>query len=149
MANGTSGTDFTSSLGRVYGLYTGGFLAFVVLLAILEQIGVPNRIIGYLFVFFTLAVYAGIGILSRTMQVSEYYVAGRRVPAVYNGMATGADWMSGASFVGMAGTLYALGYEGLASLLRWAGGYVFVAQIGRASFRERVGPLVLIPVGHV
>src|SRR5690606_22785617 len=100
---------------------------FVVLLAILEQVGVPNQIIGYLFVFFTLAVYAFIGVLSRTMQVSEYYVAGRRVPSVYNGMATGADWMSGASFVGMAGTLFLLGYDGLAFVLGWTGGYVLVA----------------------
>lgn len=129
MATHAGATDFTSNLGRIYGIYTGGFLGFVVLLAILEQIGVPNQIIGYLFVFFTLAVYAGIGILSRTMQVSEYYVAGRRVPAVYNGMATGADWMSGASFVGMAGTLYALGYDGLAYVLGWTGGYVLVAVL--------------------
>jgi cation/acetate symporter len=121
--------DFTSNLGKIYGIYTGGFFAFVILLAILEQVGVPNRVIGYLFVFFTLAVYAGIGILSRTMQVSEYYVAGRRVPAVYNGMATGADWMSAASFIGMAGTLYALGYDGLAYVLGWTGGYVLVAVL--------------------
>jgi cation/acetate symporter len=122
-------TDFVANLGKIYGLYTGGFFAFVILLGILEQVGVPNRIIGYLFVFFTLAVYAGIGIISRTMQVSEYYVAGRRVPAVYNGMATGADWMSGASFVGMAGTLYMLGYDGLAFVLGWTGGYVLVAVL--------------------
>jgi len=131
MANTSSsgGSDFTANLGKIYGIYTGGFLAFVILLAILEQVGLPNRIIGYLFVFFTLAVYAGIGILSRTMQVSEYYVAGRRVPSVYNGMATAADWMSGASFVGMAGTLYALGYDGLAFVLGWTGGYVLVAVL--------------------
>ncbi|MEZ5839832.1 MAG: sodium:solute symporter family protein [Hyphomicrobiales bacterium] len=129
MASRHDGSDFTANLGKVYGLYTGGFAAFVVLLAILEQLGLPNRIIGYLFVFFTIAVYAGIGILSRTMQVSEYYVAGRRVPAFYNGMATGADWMSGASFVGMAGTLYALGYDGLAFVLGWTGGYVLVAVL--------------------
>ncbi|MCT8970664.1 sodium:solute symporter family protein [Microbaculum marinisediminis] len=123
------GSDFVNNLGKIYGIYTGGFAAFVVLLAILEQVGVPDRVIGYLFVFFTLAVYAGIGILSRTMQVSEYYVAGRRVPAFYNGMATAADWMSGASFVGMAGTLYALGYDGLAFVLGWTGGYVLVAVL--------------------
>ena len=52
------------------------------------------------------ALYAGIGIMSRTTDAAEYYVAGRRVPAIYNGMATGADWMSAASFIGMAGTLY-------------------------------------------
>jgi cation/acetate symporter len=111
----------------MYGIYTGGFLAFVVFLAILEQLNVPNRILGYLFVFFTLAVYAIIGIASRTAQVSEYYVAGRRVPALYNGMATGADWMSAASFVGMAGTLFLLGYDGLAWVLGWTGGYVLVS----------------------
>jgi cation/acetate symporter len=121
--------DFINNLGKIYGLYTGGFAAFVILLAILEQVGVPNRVIGYLFVAFTISLYALIGILSRTAQVSEYYVAGRRVPAVYNGMATGSDWMSGASFVGMAGSLYVLGYDGLAFVLGWTGGYVLVAVL--------------------
>ena len=77
--------------------------------------------------FFTLAVYAIIGVATRTAQVSEYYVAGRRVPAFYNGMATGADWMSAASFVGMAGTLFLLGYDGLAWVLGWTGGFVLVS----------------------
>jgi cation/acetate symporter len=122
-----SSGDFVSNLGKIYGFYTGGFFGFVLLLAVLEQVGVPNQIIGYLFVFLTLAVYAFIGILTRTMQVSEYYVAGRRVPAFYNGMATGADWMSAASFIGMAGTLFLLGYDGLAFVLGWTGGYVLVA----------------------
>ncbi|MGV3634652.1 MAG: VC_2705 family sodium/solute symporter, partial [Pseudorhodoplanes sp.] len=126
----TSGADdFIKNLGKIYGLYTGGFLAFVILLAILEQVGVPNRILGYLFVFFTIAVYAIIGVLSRTAQVSEYYVAGRRVPAFYKGMATGADWVSAASFVGMAGTLFLLGYDGLAWVLGWTGGYVLVSVL--------------------
>ena len=120
-------SDFIKNLGRMYGMYTGGFLAFIILLAVLEQVGVPNRILGYLFVFFTLAVYAVIGIASRTAQVSEYYVAGRRVPAFYNGMATGADWMSAASFVGMAGTLFLFGYDGLAWVLGWTGGFVLVS----------------------
>ena len=125
----SGGSDFIKNLKKIYGFYTGGFLAFVVLLGILEQFGVPNRILGYLFVFFTLAVYAVIGVLSRTAQVSEYYVAGRRVPAFYNGMATGADWMSAASFVGMAGTLFLLGYDGIAWVLGWTGGYVLVSVL--------------------
>ncbi len=128
MANVSAGKgDFLSNLGRIYGIYTGGFIAFIILMAIISAMGVPNVIIGYLFVAFTITIYAVIGILSRTMQVNEYYVAGRRVPAIYNGMATGADWMSGASFVGMAGTLYILGYDGLAFVLGWTGGYVLVA----------------------
>ena len=86
-----------------------------------------NVVIGYMFMGFTIVIYAVIGVLSRTMQVGEYYVAGRRVPAIYNGMATGADWMSAASFIGMAGSLYLLGYDGLAFVLGWTGGYVLVA----------------------
>jgi cation/acetate symporter len=124
-AAGTS--DFIKNLGRMYGVYTGGFVGFIILLAILEQVGVPNKILGYLFVFFTLAVYAVIGVMTRTAEVSEYYVAGRRVPAFYNGMATGADWMSAASFVGMAGTLFLLGYDGIAWVLGWTGGFVLVS----------------------
>jgi cation/acetate symporter len=75
----------------------------------------------------TVLLYAGIGIMSRTTDAAEYYVAGRRVPAVYNGMATGADWMSAASFIGMAGTLYLTGYGGLAFIMGWTGGYCLVA----------------------
>ena len=118
---------FLSQLNKIYAGYVGGFAVFVAVLAVLEQLGVPDRIIGYLFVVLTISVYAYIGILSRTMQVSEYYVAGRRVPAIYNGMATGSDWMSAASFIGMAGSLYLLGYGGLAFILGWTGGYVLVA----------------------
>jgi len=82
MATQTAASDaFYKQLGRMYGTYTGGFIGFVVLLAIIEQLGVPNYILGYFFVFFTLAVYAVIGVMTRTAQVSEYYVAGRRVPA--------------------------------------------------------------------
>ncbi len=120
-------SDFTSNLGRIYAMYTGGFAFFVIVLGILEQMGVSNATIGYLYMFLTIGVYAAIGIISRTAQVSEYYVAGRSVPAIYNGMATGADWMSAASFIGMAGTLYLGGYNGLAFVLGWTGGYVLVA----------------------
>ncbi len=131
-------SDFIKNLGRMYGTYTGSFVAFIILLAILEQVGVPNRILGYLFVGFTIAVYAVIGIMTRTAQISEYYVAGRRVPAFYNGMATGADWMSAASFVGMAGTLFLLGYDGLTWVLGWTGGYVLVSiLIGPVSAQVR------------
>jgi cation/acetate symporter len=118
---------FLDNLGKIYFYYTGGFFVFVALLAVAEQLGVPNLYIGYGFVFLTILVYAVIGVLSRTSQAGEYYVAGRSVPAFYNGMATGADWMSGASFVGMAGSLYILGYDGLAFVLGWTGGYVLVA----------------------
>src|SRR5512147_1227817 len=119
--------SFASQLTRYYSFYTGGFVAFVILVAILEQMGVPNKVLGYMFLGATVLLYAGIGIMSKTAEVSEYYVAGRRVPALFNGMATGADWMSAASFIGMAGTLYASGYDGLAFVMGWTGGYCLVA----------------------
>ena len=123
----TSQRDFKSQLKKYYTFYTGGFVLFVVALAIAEKMGMPNKWIGYCFLFFTILLYAGIGIMSRTLEVSEYYVAGRRVPAFFNGMATGADWMSAASFIGMAGTLYLSGFDGLAFIMGWTGGYVLVA----------------------
>lgn len=129
MANNTQtgGKSFIDNLGKIYGIYTGGFAAFVIVLAILEQMGVSNKVIGYLFVFMTVGVYALIGVLSRTAEMGEYYVAGRKVPAFYNGMATGSDWMSAASFIAMAGTLYLSGYDGLAFVLGWTGGYLLVS----------------------
>ncbi|MFV1258454.1 sodium:solute symporter family transporter, partial [Klebsiella pneumoniae] len=107
----------------------GGFVAFTIFLAILEYLGTPNAVIGYLYIFMTIGIYALIGVLSRTQEVSEYYVAGRRVPAFYNGMATGADWMSAASFISMAGTIWLLGYDGLAYVMGWTGGYVLLALL--------------------
>jgi len=137
-ASSKSGHGFERSLAKVYLLYTGGFFSFVAFLAVLEAVGVPQLAIGILFVVFTLAVYAGIGIMSHTNKSDEYFVAGRSVPPVYNGMATAADWMSGASFVGMAGTLYTLGYDGLAYIIGWTGGYVLVATLV-APYLRRVG----------
>jgi cation/acetate symporter len=126
-ATKASKSAFQAQLNKVYGFYTGGFVAFVIVLAILEQMGLPRDWIGFIFLLATIGLYAGIGIMSRTTDASEYYVAGRRVPALYNGMATGADWMSAASFIGMAGTLYLTGYSGLAFIMGWTGGYCLVA----------------------
>jgi cation/acetate symporter len=106
-----------------------GLVAFVLILAGLERMGLPRLWIGTAFLLATIGLYAGIGIMSRTTDAGEYYVAGRRVPAVYNGMATGADWMSAASFIGLAGTLYLTGYNGLAFIMGWTGGYCLVALV--------------------
>ena len=121
--------SFIDNLPKIYGLYTGGFVVFIGLMAILEQMGMSADTIGILFVGFTVLIYAAIGWLSRTMQVDAYYVAGRSVPPVFNGMATAADWMSGASFVAMAGGIYMGGHAYLAFVVGWTGGYVLVAAL--------------------
>ena len=121
--------QFKAQLNRVYSWYTAGFVLFVLALAIAERMGLPRLWIGFAFLTATIGLYAGIGVMSRTTDASEYYVAGRRVPAMYNGMATGADWMSAASFIGLAGTLYLTGYSGLAFIMGWTGGYCLVALV--------------------
>lgn len=118
---------FFLKLRRYYSFYTGGFLVFLLAVWALEVAGLSRLWIGYLFLFATIALYAGIGIMSRTADVAEYYVAGRRVPALFNGMATGSDWMSAASFIAMAGGLYLQGFDGLAFIMGWTGGYCLVA----------------------
>jgi cation/acetate symporter len=121
--------SFVQNLPKIYGIYTGGFLVFFALMAWLETMGMTADTIGMLFLAFTIAIYAFIGILSRTMQVEAYYVAGRQVPPVFNGMATAADWMSGASFVALAGGVFMGGHPYLAFVVGWTGGYVLVATL--------------------
>ncbi len=123
------GKSFIDNLPKIYGLYTGGFLLFFLLMAVFERMGMGANMIGILFVAFTIAIYAFIGILSRTMAVEAYYVAGRSVPPVFNGMATAADWMSGASFVAMAGGVFMAGYSYMAFIVGWTGGYILVATL--------------------
>jgi cation/acetate symporter len=127
------------SWGKIFGIYTGAFVLFTILLALAEYLRlIPNRGIAYTYLIVTIGVYALIGILSRTAKPDQYYVAGRGVPAFFNGMATGADWMSAASFISMAGALYATGYDGLAYVSGWTGGYVLLA-IYLAPFLRKFG----------
>ncbi len=121
--------QFPRLLSRYFGLYAAGFGLLLLALTILEREGVPRFWLGYLFLFTTIVVYACIGVFSRTSDVSEYYVAGRRVPALFNGMATAADWISTASFIGLAGGLYLQGFDGLAYIMGWTGGYCLVALL--------------------
>ena len=66
-----STATFKSQLNKVYGWYTGGFLAFILVLAVLEQMGLPRSWIGIVFLVATIGLYAGIGIMSRTSEASE------------------------------------------------------------------------------
>ena len=77
---------FIDNLPKIYGIYTGGFLVFIILMSIAEQAGMSKELIGIFFVSFTVLIYALIGWLSRTLQSDAYYVAGRQVPTVFNGM---------------------------------------------------------------
>ena len=101
-----------------------------VLIGIGERIGLfSNQMIGWIFMALSLAIYVIIGVLTRTSNPDQYYVAGRGVPSIYNGMATGSDWMSAASFISMAGLISTLGFFGLGYVMGWTGGYLLLAVL--------------------
>ena len=83
----------------------------------------------YLLVGITFALYIGIAIWAKASTTGEFYVAGKGVPALANGMATAADWMSAASFISMAGLISFMGYDGSVYLMGWTGGYVLLALL--------------------
>jgi len=117
-----------AKLYKGYGLFTLFLIAFIAIVMFLElNAGLPRGLIAMLFIVLSFALYGVIGIVNFTRKFDEYYVAGRKVPAFFNGMATGADWMSAASFISMAGTIWLLGYDGLAYIMGWTGGYVILA----------------------
>jgi cation/acetate symporter len=116
------------NLRKVFGLYTISFIGVTLLIGLAEwAFDLPNRWIGWIFMGLSMGIYVVIGIVTRTSEADQYYVAGRGVPAVYNGMATGSDWMSAASFISMAGALSAQGFGGLAYVMGWTGGYLLLA----------------------
>lgn len=121
-------------LHRNFALYLAGLFAFLAAMAWAERAGLSRQWIGPVFLFATVLLCAPIGIWCRSTESIDYYVAGRRVPAFYNGMAVAADWISAASFISLAGGLYLQGFSGtatqpggLAYIVGWTGGFCLVA----------------------
>ena len=83
----------------------------------------------YIFVGGTFALYIGIAVWAKAASTGEFYVAGKGVHPVANGMATAADWMSAASFISMAGLIAFKGYDASVYLMGWTGGYVLLAML--------------------
>lgn len=131
-----SQTSYQGRWHRFVGYYILGVLFFLLAMTAAEAQGLSRQWIGPIFLFVTVMVYALIGVSGRTGNPEEYYVAGRRIPPMYNGMAAAADWMSAASFISLAGALYLQGFGGnaqqaggLAYVLGWTGGFVLVAML--------------------
>ena len=123
-------------LHRKFAFYVVCLLLFLAALALAERWGLKKSWVGATFLIATVSLYAAIGIYGRTSDAAEYYVAGRNIPALYNGMATAADWMSAASFISMAGGLYLQGFSGtptqpggLVYVLGWTGGFCLLALL--------------------
>ena len=88
-----------------------------------------TQLLTYIFVGLSFALYIGIAIWSRASSTNEFYIAGKGVHPIANGMATAADWMSAASFISMAGLIAFLGKDGSVYLMGWTGGYVLLALL--------------------
>lgn len=123
-------------LHRILFLYVLGVAGFIAAMLWAEGHGLSRHWIGPIFLFSTVMVYAAIGVYSRTSNAEEYFVAGRRIPPFYNGMAAAADWMSAASFISLSGALYLQGFSGsgtqpggLAYVLGWTGGFCLVGML--------------------
>ncbi len=136
MASEPAYRAYERRLHRILALFVVGFVAYLLLMGWAEINGLSRNWLGPIFLFSTVIMYAAIGIYGRTSDPEEYYVAGRRIPPMYNGMATAADWMSAASFISLAGGLYLQGFSGsagqaggLAYVLGWTGGFCLVALL--------------------
>ena len=127
---------FARRLHRILAVYAVCLLCFLSLMALAEWAGLSRQWVGACFLLASIGLYTAIGLYCRTTDVEEYYLAGRRVPPVYNGMATAADWMSAATFISLAGGLYLQGFAGseaqpggLAYVLGWTGGFCLVGLL--------------------
>ncbi|MDQ0297842.1 cation/acetate symporter [Salibacterium salarium] len=96
----------------------------------------PQLFVSLGLILATFALYIGISIFNRAKATSDFYVASRGIPPLWNGMAIGGDWMSAASFIGMAGTVMALGYDGLAYIMGWTGGFLLLTFLLAPQLRK-------------
>src|SRR4051812_3831712 len=131
MSDSPAYARYKMRLHRTVAIYVVCVLAFLLLMAWAEQNGLSRFWLGPIFMFASVMMYAAIGIYGRTADPEEYYVAGRRIPAMYNGMAAAADWMSAASFISLAGGALPQGFGGRG---RPGGGVGYVFGSARGFF---------------
>ena len=94
------------------------------------------RVLTFIVVGLSFALYIGIAFWSRARTTGDFYIAGKGVSPLANGMATAADWMSAASFISMAGLIAFMGRDGSVYLMGWTGGYVLLALLIAPYFRK-------------
>lgn len=110
-------------------VYICALLTLLLALVVAERLGLRREIIGWTLLGATILLYAVLGFVCRTAVPLQYYAAGRSIPALHNGMATAADWISAASFVSLMGTIYATGYSATVFLMGWTGGFCLLALL--------------------
>jgi cation/acetate symporter len=135
---------------RWFFIGSAGLVALTLLLLLAELAGIPKAVVNGFFLVASIIGYALIGMFYRTTIPEEYFVAGRRISAPMNGMATAADWLSAASFIGLTGLLLSDGFVGdgqhpggLAYLLGWTGGFCLLGYLFAAKLN--VSQAITIP----
>ena len=128
---------------RMLLLSFAGLVLLTLLLLLADLAGLPKGVVNGFFLVVSIIGYAVIGMFCRTTHPDEYFVAGRRISAPLNGMATAADWISAASFIGLTGLLLSDGFVGdgqhpggLAYLLGWTGGFCLLGFLFAAKLNQ-------------
>ncbi len=119
-----------------FGIFSVAFAALVAIVALLGQLGLPNRVGGILLAGITLVAFAGIGLRVRTMRRADFHHGGGNVPALHNGMATAAAFLGAAGYLGLAGAFFGAGSGALALILGAVGGFVFLTVAIAPYFRN-------------
>lgn len=124
------------AIGKAYWLLTIAFALFLLVVALVGRFGIADQVTMVLVVLVTVTAYATIGIVTRTLSLREFFVAGRGVPAGVNGLATAAAFLSAAGFVGLIGAFFADGTVGLTIAVGWTGGFLILAVIVAPYYRK-------------
>ena len=124
------------ALGKAYGLFAGALAFLVVVVAVAAQLGLDEAVIAFLVIAFTLVTYAVIGVVTRTLSLTDFYVAGRGVSEGFNGMATAAAFLSGGGLAAIAGAYFADATAALAVTVGWTVGFVLLAVLIAPYYRK-------------
>ena len=129
-------------LGAYYSIVASAFISLVVVLAMFEQLGWSRAFLAQALMIVPLALYLVIAVGSRTFQPEDYFVSGRRVPAIYNGFVLAAITIGGVGFIAYTGTIFFLGFDALAIGLGWAFG-LFAASVLFVPYLRKAGSYTL------
>ena len=125
-------------LGAYYGIVTSAFLSLVIVLALFEQLGWQQMWLAPAMLIAPLLLYLAIAVAARTLNVEDFFVSGRRVPPVFNGLVMAAIVVGGTGFFAYAGTVFFLGFDALAIGLGWAAG-MLAATVLFAPYLRKAG----------
>ena len=131
-----AGEPEAGAIGKAYVLFAGAFAFVLAVIAIVAELGLADIVVGFIVIALTLVTYVAIGIVSRTLSLPDFFIAGRSVPPELNGLATALALVSVGGFAGLAGAFFAGGIGALAIGLGWSVGMVLLATLVAPYYRK-------------